>query len=738
MAASAGARAVTLERSRQNFDDLLSDAVALMARAADRGQEALFSEARVLFRTALGAADARILVRLAGTWREWDRLDDENGLEPEIVALAESASVTPVRSGGLIAAQVSGSGVAVVLEAAAEGEGPSTRLDTLCRIFSLAIGSCESRHGNPDKLAAIKVFQRVANRILKSDDLDEIFTQITHEAKARLSADICGIMLKKDEWLVMQRCVGNLASETAMLRMRSGQGVGGRVFETRETCVIEDYVHSEVISRDFFDLARAERVKSALAVPLLSQNVVTGVLEVWRRRPSQFTPQHTAELVTLANLASIAIENVCLTQARESAGRRLAKAHEELQSRYDVIRRSADLQESLTDLLLSGGSTSDIAELASQRLARPVIILDRRLEVEACFPADLEFDGLLSEAKSEILKKASDSRAIIHETSKAPFYCQRIVAGTELLGWALTPGAHSPTGEVQLALGEICGTVALHRMKERAASRAISDKLSSLLWDMIDASEDVRRIAYARAQDLGVDLSGGMTIMVCWFDELRRGAGRERENGERGSWRQTLAELPTRLPSMNRAVQLCTLLGDELVIVAVAKPGILPRDLAGALCNDLDRAVPGTIARIGVSRRIESPDAIPSACKDARIALAVTRQAGRKRVLSVEDIGVAGLLISMQSGADFKNFVAEKMRCLIDEKSPQREALLETLRVYFASNCSQQATANKLRLHQKTVAYRLDKIEGMTGLDLSTHEARAMLDLAVRMNDLLG
>ena len=88
-------------------------------------------------------------------------------------------------------------------------------------------------------------------------------------------------------------------------------------------CVIEDYVHSEVISRDFFDLARAERVKSALAVPLLSQNVVTGVLEVWRRRPSQFTPQHTAELATLANLASIAIENVCLTQARESAGRRL-------------------------------------------------------------------------------------------------------------------------------------------------------------------------------------------------------------------------------------------------------------------------------------------------------------------------------------------------------------------------------------------------------------------------------
>ena len=740
MTALAAVRAAKPERPRQNLDDFPCDAIALMARAADRGQETLFSEARVLFQTALGAADARILVRSAGTWREWDRLDSEEGLERRIAALVEAlhSSGTPVRDGDMIAAPVSSS-VAVVLEMVAQSELSATRLQTLCRIFSLAIGACDSRHGNPDKLEAIKVFQRVANRILKSDDLNEIFTQITFEAKARLSADICGIMLKEDEWLVMRRCVGNLASETAMLRMRSGQGVGGRVFETREACVIEDYVHSEVISRDFFDLARAERVKSALAVPLLSQNEVTGVLEVWRRRPSQFTPQHTAELATLANLASIAIENICLTQARESAGRRLAQAHEELQSRYDVIRRSADLQESLTGLLLSGGSISGIAELASRHLARPIVILDRRLEVETCFPAIPEFADLSPEAKSEILKKAPDSRALIHEGAEAQFYCQRIVAGAELLGWALTPGPHSPSGEVQLALGEICSTVALHRMKERAASRAMSDKLSSLLWDMIDAPEDVRRIAYARAQDLGVDLSGGMTIIVCWFDEPpRRGGAQGREPREGGSWRQTLAELPARLPSSNRAVKLCTLRGDELVIVAVANSGTEPRDLAEALCGDLDRAVPGALARIGVSRRIESPDAIPSACKDARVALAVTRQAGRKRVLSVEDIGVAGLLISMQNGADFKSFVAEKMRALIHEKSPQREALLETLRVYFASNCSQLATAKQLRLHQKTVAYRLDKIQGLTGLNLTTHEARVLLDLAVRMNDLLA
>ncbi|MGA2792892.1 MAG: GAF domain-containing protein [Roseiarcus sp.] len=143
---------------------------------------------------------------------------------------------------------------------------------------------------------------------------------ITHEAKTRLSADICGILLREGDAIVMQRCVGNLSAATAALRMCQGQGVAGRVLETRQPCSVEDYVKSDIISRDFFDLARTERVRSALAAPLISQDKVIGVLEVWRRKPSTFTRQHTAELVTLANLASIAIENVRLSEQGTGRG----------------------------------------------------------------------------------------------------------------------------------------------------------------------------------------------------------------------------------------------------------------------------------------------------------------------------------------------------------------------------------------------------------------------------------
>jgi sugar diacid utilization regulator/putative methionine-R-sulfoxide reductase with GAF domain len=742
MAARASAvNSLSIPRPQPQEVHLLHEAIALLTRAADRGQDALFSEARILFRNALNAFDTRIVVRSAGIWREWNRLDSDDCLEPEIASIADGLGPNdgPSRFRSVVVAPVSGSAVAVVADIGDAPEIPTKLLRSLCQVLHLALGACDSRHGNPDKLEAIRVFQRVANRILNSGDLDAIFTNITHEAKGRLSADICGIMLKEDEWLVMQRCVGNLASETASLRMRSGQGVAGRVFATREACAIEDYLRSSVISRDFFNLARAERVKSALAVPLLSQSEVIGVLEVWRRRPSQFTPQHTVELATLANLASLAIEHVRLASARESAARRLEIAHTELQARYDVVRTSAALQEELTALLLAGRTLPEIAELASRRLARPVMILDRRLEVETCCPANFEFQSHLQEIKAQV-KSGAESRALFCATKHLRFYCQTVVAGAEHLGWAAVFGPEAPSGVVQLALGEICATIALHRMRERAAARALSDKVGSLLWDMIEAPEPTRRIASERVRDLGVDLSGDMCVIVFAFETRAHRAGGpsfEARDLAAGGWRQAIAELPARLPLSNRTVKLCTLRGDELIVIAAIRDGAKPREVAAGVRRDLDRILVDAVSSAGVSRLISSTDAMPLACKDARVALAVTKQAGGDRVLTVEDIGVAGLLMSLRDGADFRGFIEEKMGRLLSQRSPRRETLLETLRAYFASNCSQDATARHLRLHQKTVAYRLNKIERITGFDLNTHESRMLLDLAVRMKDLV-
>lgn len=57
--------------------------------------------------------------------------------------------------------------------------------------------------------------------------------------------------------------------------------------------------------------------------------------------------------------------------------------------------------------------------------------------------------------------------------------------------------------------------------------------------------------------------------------------------------------------------------------------------------------------------------------------------------------------------------------------------LRETLSVFFHENCSLVAAAHRLSLHRNTLAYRLDKIASITGLDPRTIDDAAQLRLAM-------
>jgi putative methionine-R-sulfoxide reductase with GAF domain len=734
-------RTRTKERERIAYRASLNDAISTFSSAADRGQQALFAEANILIKNLLAAREVRILVHSGGAWRDWDLLDGNEEIDPFISSLPEKSTAWDgvIHLDRFVFASVRTGSVALIIDRDLNVEPGDDFICTVCHVFRLALGSCESKHGNPDKLEVIKVFQRVANRILKSRDLQEIFLQITHEAKIRLSADICGIMLNEHDLLVMKRCVGNLAAETAALRMRAGQGVGGRVLETRGPCSVEDYVQSEIISRDFFHLARAERVRSALAVPLISQDKVIGVLEVWRRQPSTFTPQNTAELATLANLASLAIENVSLSQEKEEAALKLEEAHTELKQRYEVIRTSAELQESLISSLLAGGGLVDLAEKAHKHLESPILFLDQHLDIQVCHPPKACPDDLLCLVQKAILRiSGSDNGLMTQSAGSERFLFQRVMTASEHLGWVVVLKPHLQNDSDQLAITEICVTTALHQMKEHAAARALSDKLTSLVWDLLESPDHLRRLALERAKELNVEFSGEYCVLLCMVEGLDRpNAAGGLTGSDLESRRRSIADAPGRLSSSRRYVRLSALRGNELAIICEFHGGNQISEVAQGLIDEIGRRVPGATVRVGTSKPCVDSMAMPGAWKDARIACEVARQRSKSCVVAFGDVGVAGLLMSMREGADFKAFVDDKLGLLLREKPSQREVLLKSLRAFFAANCSRQAAANDLRIHQKTMVYRLDKIERMMGLDLASHEHRVLLYLALRMKDII-
>lgn len=740
--AELGPRREARGRGRANRHIAIDDVVARLAAAADQGLLVLFAEASVVLKDLLGAEQVQIIINSGGAWHGWGRLETADAGARMMEDLPSSSAawdaITPWADGLFVPVRT-GSLALVLKGVPLDGECAGlTR--TAATVLRLALASCEGTHGNPDKLEAIEVFQRVASRILKSRDLQEVLLLITHEAKSWLSADMCGILLREGDAIVMQRCVGNFAAATAALRMRQGQGVAGRVLQTRQPCCVEDYVKSDVISRDFFDLARTERVRSALAAPLISQDEVIGVLEVWRRRPSIFTRQHTAELVTLANLVSIAIENVRLSQAREAMVSELAEANCALRARYEVIQKSAALQEDLTRTLLEGQDLPGIAVQAHKHIGAPIAFLDPQLRVEEACPVDQFTPELLRLVKATIQRGiGAETRLTLRPSGDRTIAYQPIAAGVDRFGWLVVLDSGAPDESLQLAVTQVCITAALSHVQKRAAARARSDKLVSVFWDLLEAPDHIRRLAVERARDLDVVLTGNHYVLCCAIEGLEQAEGAGTcSAAEIERRRRLIGEAVMQMAGARQVVRLAALRGEILGILCADRPAAALKQFAAQVTSRVAGLVPHLKIYGGISAPSSDPMSLDAAYREACIAATVARQRGTTGSVAYDDAGVAGLLMGARDGADFRKFVLKTMGPVLAMKAERRDVLMATLRAFFAVNCSRQQAAKRLRIHEKTLTYRLATIARLTGLDLSRHDDLVVIDLALRMHEMIA
>ena len=213
-------RVKSMAPSRASLLAAVEDALAQFAEAAERGYHVFMTAAEHAFTQALGAAQVSIVVHSAGGWRRWDHVDEPRNsrnvidLPPDVMSrhtptpLADGLFV-PIRAGML----------AALVTAPRDGKDGESIAASLAIAADLALTSLERKRVAAEEGEELDVMQRVALRILKSHDLQEIFLLITHETRRLLGADICGIMLREGNSVVMQRCVGNFSPATASLRM---------------------------------------------------------------------------------------------------------------------------------------------------------------------------------------------------------------------------------------------------------------------------------------------------------------------------------------------------------------------------------------------------------------------------------------------------------------------------------------------------------------------------------------
>ena len=134
----------------------------------------------------------------------------------------------------------------------------------------------------------------------------------------------------------------------------------------------------------------------------------------------------------------------------------------------------------------------------------------------------------------------------------------------------------------------------------------------------------------------------------------------------------------------------------------------------------------GPAALIGLSNDAPTTSHIPKAAVEARLALDLASVGNR--VARYSDISLRQMLITQaRSGAVTSGPAwAEKLAA-----ADRRGALAATLRAYADCNMNAQKTAQILGIHPNTVYSRIQKIEGLTGLNALRFHALSELLLAL-------
>jgi carbohydrate diacid regulator len=144
-----------------------------------------------------------------------------------------------------------------------------------------------------------------------------------------------------------------------------------------------------------------------------------------------------------------------------------------------------------------------------------------------------------------------------------------------------------------------------------------------------------------------------------------------------------------------------------------------------ALLKHLQSEISTTIS-IGIGRYHPGVSGLAHSYQDARAALAVGQRYGDQfKVHCLDHLGIAAFVSIFDQ--QLKLDLAAHLLSPLDHE-PE---LLETLQVFFAQNCCPSEAARRLVIHRNTLAYRLQKVALLTGLDPRRFEDAAQIHVAL-------
>ena len=421
-----------------------------------------------------------------------------------------------------------------------------------------------------------------------------------------------------------------------------------------------------------------------------------------------------------------------------------------LEGENAALRELVTVYRYLSGLALQDADLAGVVRLISDRTAATVAVVTQLMDVLTAAAPGVPAEKAAADVREYVVhprlgqvlraSRLSQRALRLPKVGGMPaIIVAPILVGDEVPSYLITidPADNIFGEDMSLLLTEhaatICGVIlGRERVVAAAARRVRDDLVEGLLLGRGRDSADADRWA----AHLGYDPARDHNVVAIAFDlpaSALSAAGRVDATAQRQRiWESIEHFVATRAPEA-----IVSARENEVVVVTAAPMDA--RQLAAAGAARLAELFPSAKIVIGIGGTCRDPREVARSYAQAQRTTATLRRLGRAGAVSAfGDLGVLRLLLQVPDLAELRSFAADVLGKLSMHEQEHKSEYLTTLACYFRENNSPQRASRILHVHPNTVAYRVKRIEEITGLRLDNYTDRLIAQVALEILDALG
>ncbi|WP_181346994.1 GAF domain-containing protein [Thalassobacillus sp. CUG 92003] len=579
------------------------------------------------------------------------------------------------------------------------------------------------------------------------DDILEVVIQSVVEAVQFADTGFLFLYDSQIEKLLVQAAIGFREESYKKTRLKTGEGVSGRVFEKGEPIIINGKNDirqamnnmSPTNHRYYVEAIehRQERYPDCMmSVPLRFQHETIGVLTIDSFEANAFfTDSDLLLLETLADHVAIVITHARLYKNERKKREAFEQTLQALRQEHERMQRTTDFHHRLTNIAARGEGAEAIVNTLKQTVPSPFIIYDALLQpyymTEVAETKSLPPRFLHHPRVQDVMKT--------HKWQIIPLQEEKLIVlpiiGVESIwGFMCVWTEEDQLAKNDIVLFEYGATVlSLELTKEEAIQEAELRAKGELVEGILSGQSP--SMLEVQASNLGLDLSDYYVMIL----------GRLPSDGAEGmmpehikrSRREAVQFLENEVKkrdmngiiSMNRSYIFAMISFSEQAGKANA------RDQMKAFADTLNAMT--LPIQLGIGRVYKHLSNVNQSYVDAEKCLELLGHNTDQRVISFINAGIYRFLLQ-HSNEELRLFIEDILGPLLQYDEKKNGELMKTLAAYVKYDKDLKTITDALNIHHNTLYYRVNRIQDILDMDVTNTDEWFNVQLAYHVYQFLN